>query len=66
MRGESERPYMTYSARRKTSNATVKVIGQGTGIISINGTDIHFFKREQDKHQVMRCFHKLMLTGTLR
>lgn len=52
MRDESGRPYMTYNARRKTSNATVKVIGQGTGVISINETDIHFFQREQDKKQV--------------
>lgn len=53
MRDESGRPYMTYNARRKTSNATVKVIGQGTGVISINETDIHFFQREQDKKQII-------------
>lgn len=52
MRDESKRPYMTFSARRKRANASVKVIGQGTGSISINGNDIHYFQRKQDKEQV--------------
>lgn len=53
MRDESNRPYTTFTARRKRSNATVKVIGQGTGLISINGKDIHYFERKQDKEQVI-------------
>jgi ribosomal protein S9 len=53
MRDESNRPFTTFSARRKKSSATVKVIGQGTGLISINGDDIHYFKRKQDKEQVI-------------
>nr|CAH0100287.1 unnamed protein product [Daphnia galeata] len=53
MKDESNRPYTTFSARRKKSTATVKVIGQGTGLLSINGKDIHYFERKQHKEQVI-------------
>ncbi|XP_046650664.1 28S ribosomal protein S9, mitochondrial-like [Daphnia pulicaria] len=52
-RDESNRPFTTFSARRKRSNAFVKVIGEGTGLISINGEDILYFKRKQDKEQII-------------
>ena len=52
MRDESNRPYMTFNSRRKRANATVKVIGQGSGSIQINGKDIHYFPLKQHKEQV--------------
>ena len=49
---ESKRPFVTFTSRRKRSNSSVKVVGQGTGLISINGKDIHYFNIKQAKEQV--------------
>lgn len=53
MLDEKKHKFMTFEARRKRSNSSVKVIYPGNGIISINGKDIHYFKRKQDKEQAI-------------
>lgn len=60
MQDECKRSYVVFNARRKRSSATVKVIGSGTGSISINGKDIHYFQRKQDKEQV-DCLYSSIL-----
>lgn len=50
---EAKRPYVEFAARRKRANATVRVTGQGSGLIQINESDIHYFSTKQEKEQVL-------------
>ena len=43
---------MTSSGKRKKAIAQVKVIGQGNGLVEINGQDISYFDSRQDREQV--------------
>lgn len=51
---ENKRPYVLLdSCARKSSRGTVKVIGHGSGNITINGDDISYFKDIQCREQVI-------------
>ena len=49
---EEGRPYMTANTWQFTARSTATVYGNGTGIIKINGMDINYFKRHQDREEV--------------
>ena len=56
IRDESGRPFTEFSSRRKWAKALVKVIGQGTGGIEINGQDILYFEQRKEKEQVRNTY----------
>lgn len=62
LRDEVGRPFIEFSSRRKWAKAKVKVIGQGTGRIEINGQDILYFQERKEKEQVLsiNCVRKAM------
>ncbi|KFM81103.1 28S ribosomal protein S9, mitochondrial, partial [Stegodyphus mimosarum] len=62
MTDENGRPYMEMIGNRKLCQAKVIVRGNGTGKVSINGTDIFYFERLQDREQIMYPLH---FTGML-
>lgn len=47
------RTYMTATGKRKWALAQVVVRGQGSGKISINGQDLHYFRNPQEREQVI-------------
>ncbi|XP_076063765.1 small ribosomal subunit protein uS9m-like isoform X2 [Oratosquilla oratoria] len=55
-------PYMTANGRRKTSKSEVTVYGRGSGKITINGQNVLYFERPQDREQVV---FPLQFTGLL-
>ncbi|XP_054718344.1 28S ribosomal protein S9, mitochondrial-like [Uloborus diversus] len=53
MHDENGRPYMEMMGYKKNCEAKVIVRGNGTGKIMINGQDISYFPKLQDREQIM-------------
>lgn len=60
----NDRPFVVIkSCKRKTAVANVKVTGQGSGMITINGKDISYFPLVQDREQILFPLIFTNLTG---
>ncbi|KAI1298714.1 28S ribosomal protein S9, mitochondrial [Halotydeus destructor] len=59
---ESGRPSMTAEGLRKHCKAQVTVLGNGTGLVNINGKDLSYFEHMKEREQIM---FPLQFTGLL-